>query len=112
MYNLPLICRTRIKSTYLGNAFYEGDDNWGTYFYILVDREDLNPPISELLRKHPQYVVEFDHEDGVFFVLNINERQSKGIVTPFMSGKYSQIDRDYVNEYFPKRMLSGGVSSN
>lgn len=86
-------------NTYLGNTEYEGENSWGKYMYIEFNHENLNEVLQ--LKTHPQYLTHFHSSvnNNIFFVFEITTNQRK-IVDPFLEGKYSKIDRDYVNKYF------------
>lgn len=110
MMNFSEEATKQIKNTYLGNTEYEGENNWGKYFYIELDYEDIKSITNEFLT-HPQYITHFHSaNDTLFYVFEITYNQRK-IVDPFMDGKYSLIDREYVNKYFNK-FINGNVSLN
>lgn len=99
--------------TYLGHVGYEGLDNWGKYFYIEYNLDDLNEKDLDELRDHPQYVIEFNNDNGnVFFVYKITDKQHETIVKPFLEGKYSEIDRGYAKSHFKQYKDNGEVSLN
>lgn len=112
MYKLPSYCRATLESTYLGNIYYEGTQDWGNYFYLEYKRVDLDNNITATIRENLYYIVEFDHEESVFFVLEIPKRYKEGVVDPFLKGEYSKIDRAYVARFFPQRLKDGNTSSN
>lgn len=101
-----------LKSTYLGHIDYEGADNWGDYLYLELDPEEITNEVKKELRNHILYVTEFDGEESRFFVYKLTDKQKITIVMPFLSGKYSQIDREYVAKYFPKYTRQGTISNN
>lgn len=110
MFYFPKFINPHID-TYLGCIPYEGDMNWGDYFYISC-AEDCPDNVVSVLRKHSQYKTEFQFEDTYFYVFDITEKQKESIVTPFINGAYSKIDREYVARCFPKFNDLGNVSTN
>jgi hypothetical protein len=40
-------------------------------------------------------------EDVFVYVFNITDAQHESVVKPFLEGKYSEVDRTYVEKYFP-----------
>ena len=106
----PLIAKS-ITNTYLGHAHYEGSNVWGNYFYIQIVNELLDPTLLSNLRNHNQYETEIDDIDWVLFAFKFTPEQKTKIINPFLEGKYSKIDREYVRENFPMNS-NGKVSMN
>lgn len=106
----PLVLRSYTK-TYIGNVNYEGNNIWGNFLYLQITKELLDDILLSTLRNHEQYKTELDEEDFVLFVFEFTPMQRLSIVMPFIMGKYSEIDRNYVNKNFPKE-ISGSVSFN
>jgi len=51
----------------------------------------------------------YDHH----FVFTIPDNIKERVVTPFLNGKYSEIDEDYKNNgYFPKYLTNGEINTN
>lgn len=101
-----------IVTTYLGHVEYEGLDSWGNYFYIEYNPLELNEGALKELRKHPQYITELDTEEGtLIFVYKLTRFQKSEIIKPFLEGKYSEINRDYVKAHFT-REVNGNYSMN
>lgn len=100
----------QLIATYTGNIHYEGTDTWGNYLYLQVK---ATAPIEMLteLRLHPWY----EHEEhmmnpnSIMFTFKPDEITYKTIFKPFVDGKYSQIDRAYVEKYF--NYLEDGVKN-
>lgn len=101
----------KIKNTYCGNVNWEGNDNWGDYYYVVLDDSSYN--LLMILRDHPEYRDDFYTDDGQFMmVFKVPFKYKESVVQPFLKGKYSQIDREYVAKYFPKYAGPGMISSN
>ena len=112
IFNFSEIIKKSYSKTYLGHRDYEGKDKWGNYLYLQVTSELLDGILLSELRNHERYVTELDEEDYVFFVFEFLPFEKENIVDPFLTGKYSQINKDYVNKYFPMRNKNGSVSMN
>lgn len=110
MINLK-VPNSTIINTYLGNTEYQGDNNWGKYLYVEIEDQHIKS-VWEEIKTHPQYVTYFhcSENSNAFIVFEITNNQRK-IVDPFLQGKYSEIDRDYVNKYFTK-YINENISLN
>lgn len=108
MFNLK-IPESLIINTYMGNSEYEGNDVWGNHFYIEV--EDCTPElVLRKMRNHSSYHTDYVTDDqNLMFVYTITDYQKENIVKPFLQGRYSMIDREYVRTYFPA-FLKGEIS--
>ena len=60
------------------------------------------------MRELPCYRDEYDVEDGVIFVCEI-PKEYKHILKPFKEGKYSEIDKKYIQERIPQ-YINGKLS--
>ena len=47
-------------------------------------------------------------EERILFVFNIPSKWKETVVEPFLQGKYSEIDREYVKRYFPESVYKSG----
>lgn len=109
---LPMLeLSSKIKSdvlmTYIGNVEFEGNDNWGRYIYIELDNLASKSNI-EILRKHKWYIGEYDPtEVSIIFIFQPNEEIYRNVIAPFCEGKYSKIDKTYVNKYFSNQSSIG-----
>ncbi len=72
------------------------------YIHVL----DVDHPFISFLRENSEqeYRVN-DNEIG--FIWTLTEDQKSTIVAPFLEGKYSKIDRDYVSKNFPEKEFTG-----
>jgi hypothetical protein len=101
-----------IIATYIGNVEYEGNDNWGDYYYILI-KSDLGSNLLSQLRAHPWYQLEYDPTiDTIMIVFKPDEEVAKTIFKPFSEGKYSEISRAYVNKHFTEKSIDGSRTMN
>lgn len=86
----------------MGNVEYEGDDNWGDYFYIICDKDELSSNILPIV-KHSQYIGEIDIDEiDIMYIFKITTEQKLTIVNPFLRGEYSKIDSSYFYSHFKK----------
>jgi len=88
-------------SIYLGNYLVQGDQ-WGEYLYLVLNGA-ITSELREILDNHPQKVSE---SDGIY-TFAITDKDKETIVSPFLKGKYSEIDRDYVAKNFPNKEYIG-----
>lgn len=101
----------KVQNTYCGNIYWEGTDNWGDYYYVVLN--DPSTRLLTILRDHPEYKDEFYTEDEQFMmVFGVPPKYRNTVMEPFLEGKYSQIDRQYVDKYFLKYTGPGMISSN
>jgi len=63
---------------------------------------------EEKLKTHKRFVTSYNlNEDHRMFVFSFEDNFKQSVVSPFLAGKYSKIDRDYVNMFFPREIISG-----
>ena len=100
-----------VTETYIGNSEFEGNNNWGDYFYVVL-KNGYTSGLLNKMRSSKMYHTEMDPDEGhTMFVYKIIDYYKSRVVIPFMEGKYSQIDRDYVAKNFQAR-VAGGLSTN
>lgn len=100
-----------LHNAYIGNVEYEGDESWGNYLYV----ELLNNPSERLLsliRNNSLYRTEIHLENTILIVFNIPHKLKENVVIPILEGKYSKVDRMYVNKYFSQYRGNGAISNN
>lgn len=108
---MPAEFYQKLEDTYLGNVEWEGEDSWGNYYYV-VSTQDYSNILLTKIRNHPMYVDSyFDNEGRQIVVFKFTEEQKEKIVNPFIVGRYSEIDREYVAKNF-KKSSGRGVSTN
>jgi hypothetical protein len=55
-----------------------------------------------LLRGHHRFVESYSPVDGdTLYAFKLSEDEQQKLVKPFVEGRYSKIDRDYVEKFFP-----------
>lgn len=92
-------------NTYLKDAKFE-DEQLGGHFYFLF-KSSLSPQMSGKLEGHPLFVEKYPiGEDQVMFKFKIPDEQVHNVVTPFLQGKYSEVDKTYVDANFPDEPTS------
>lgn len=90
-------------NTYLG---YQTEDAYGKYFYFLF-KDPMREDLREHLTLHPLFLEQFVPNDGeIMFKFRVPDDVYEQVVHPFIRGKYSEIDRTYVEENFPRDPLS------
>lgn len=101
MMNFKYYVYPHLINTYVGNIHFEGDDDWGKYFHIQMSADTPSEILAEL-RNHSWYVIEEHFADpaSIMFTFQPDAEITSSILSPFIKGKYSQIDRGYVNKHF------------
>ena len=95
----------------LTNGFqsaYLGDETtnpgvWGEYLYLTFDKHELTQELIEELKDHGLLNKTYQSilDDSIqVYRFDIDEEDSESIVQPFIKGKYSEINREYVKENF------------
>lgn len=101
-----------LLNCYVGNVEYEGTDNWGDYIYIEVNYT-CPKELLESLQKHDWYKTEIDSlNQTIILVFEPDENTKTKILKPFIEGKYSKIDKDYVEKYFNYKEIDGSKPIN
>lgn len=96
-------------STYMGDRLYTGDNSWGENLFIKIDKTSLSQNFESKLKSHKRYVTSYNvpDENTTMFVFSFEDQFKDQVVKPFLEGKYSKIDKSYVNMFFPKEVVSG-----
>ncbi len=88
------------KDTYLGMEGFGCE--YGKCFFFLYD-DSVSPTLLAHFESHPLYLETIRPKEGEIMVaFKIPEERYTTIVKPFLEGKYSHIDRIYVEAKFPK----------
>lgn len=91
------------KNTYLKMEGY--DCEYGKCFFMVYD-DSVSSTLEAHFESHPTFTDKLRPKEGeTVFVFNIPEERYQTVVKPFIDGKYSRIDRSYVEEKFPKDPL-------
>lgn len=87
-------------NTYLASVEYPLEEV-GDFFYFLYN-DTLPEYKTAAFEAHPDFVAKYTPETGkVMFKFRIPADVKSTIVTPFLDGKYSQVDKTYVDTHFP-----------
>lgn len=100
-----------LLNSYLGSVEYTGSSDWGELIFLEFNTSKLSSTFLSELRNSEHYNDEYDPTSNtVHIVFRIPEKYLETVVQPFLEGKYSKIDRNYVKQYFPPMVLtdSGG----
>ena len=109
---MPAEFYQKLEDTFIGNVEWEGEDTWGNYLYV-VSKEDYSNMLLRTIRKHNMYVRDYYDDHGRFIVVfKFTPEQQEAIVKPFIEGRYSEIDRNYVNKNFKRSSGTGKISTN
>lgn len=88
----------RFLNSYLG---YKTDNFETDKIYLRF------PSSPEELKQHKFFVQEIQLDEGVLLVFNIPDEYVKSVIEPFIKGKYSEIDKEYVKKHFPRYYIIG-----
>ena len=61
----------------------------------------IKPPTQEYLTSHVRYESTITFDDEVIYVFSLTDDEIRGVIQPFIDGKYSLISRDWVSKYYP-----------
>lgn len=62
----------------------------------------MDEALSEYLKSHPLFErIHIPMEGMTSFVFRLPEGDKEKVIKPFLEGKYSKVDRAYVEEHFP-----------
>lgn len=98
-----------LSNTYMGSNHFSGEQNvWGEYFFLEFHNDKLGESDISKLRACPYYISEYDPNDYItHIVFNIPQEYKEGVVKPFLEGKFSKIDRNYVNTFHGPTIRNG-----
>lgn len=85
-------------NAYIG-YYHEEGTQWGRHIYLLF-RKMPKHLMRELAEKNNLVNSHFTTE-GVLLQFSIDEQIRESVVKPFLEGKYSEVDRDFVAENHP-----------
>ncbi len=94
-------------NSYLGYYLKTGD-TWGECIYLSFEESKLTEHMVSYLMKHEQFLSSMVDGNTRIFEFRVTESTQDAIVKPFLEGKYSKVDKDYVNNNFPKLTFSNG----
>jgi hypothetical protein len=70
-------------------------------------KAEITPELDKELEAHPLHSKTLELDDGTFlFEFTIPEESIEGVVKPFLEGRYSKIDRTFVEKHFPDDAFS------
>lgn len=79
-------------SSYVGNTTYE--QTWGEYFHIIFENG-----VPDFAKQHRYFSHEYKDAQGHGAAFIIPDYIKTQVVIPFLDGKYSKIDKDYVDAH-------------
>ena len=86
---------------YIGDQYYDVPSKWGEHFFF-VYKTPMSPALDEAFRNNPLFVDTYSPKDDyITYVFKIKEEDQQKVVKPFLEGKYSEVDREYVEKNFP-----------
>lgn len=93
-------------SAYIGDQDME-PEVWGERLYLLFLGDLLKPFMIETLRNRKDFHTMRSTAKGILMSFTFTDDFKLRVVKPFLMGKYSQIDRDYVKNHFQKHRFDG-----
>lgn len=79
------------------------------YIYLLL-RSPLSQNTIDILNKTSKVADKVNVGDFIVIVIHITYDELNNILMPYLAGKYSTIDKEYVNTYFPPTREDGAVN--
>lgn len=104
--NIDALEKDGLVNSYLGWRKHL-DNSYGQHLYVLFDAEKIPGNRAIELENHQDLIDTVVSESTICFIFNLSDDFKKNVITPFIDGKYSQISREFVEEYHPK-FVSGG----
>ena len=93
----PDLSAQGFETTYLGASYLE-ENNYGKYLILEFKEEN---EYSKALQKHKYYHSTYNLDIGKTHVIFLfTDEAQQGISGKFILGRYSEIDRQYVNSHF------------
>lgn len=90
------------EGTFLADVHQEKYAEWDSPYILLLFNNNLPEPLVTYLEGQPSFVERYSPLRGyTTFVFKMSDEDVKGVLNPFLEGKYSEIDRNYVNKFFP-----------
>jgi hypothetical protein len=100
---LPLVKAEGRKSNEFFIDSYLGDgttDTLGNNLYLLFSKQ-MDAETSEKYVNATNFSTSYEVPNGVMYVFTLTEDEREKVVKPFLQGKYSELDKDYVEKHFP-----------
>ena len=96
-YPSEIFCSSYVNS-YLGADGFE----YGRHLLLLY-AGSVTETLSSQLKSSPYYSTTYCPKEGlVMFVFKITDDLYRKVFKPFIQGKYSEIDRGYVEKHYPR----------
>jgi hypothetical protein len=104
-----LLLRYGMSSAYIDDHNYEKPLATLNSIDVFVEFDLANPTddfedTCMALRQHSNFLDEYEYEHSLIFRFQLSE-EWKHIKEELLTSKYSKIDREYVEKYFPKRTV-------
>ena len=98
-----------LVNSYMGSEEYPTENRWGDVFIL-----EFSVPLSEgdltWIMSNKYYKDNYISSSGTHHVVyEFTEDFKQKVVKPFLEGKYSQIDRDYVESKFAKNIIDANT---
>lgn len=91
---------TLYTSDFVDTYLKKDEEDPGKFIYYLYERT-VDPKIVSYFEAHKSFVERQDTEDGkILLKMRVDDEAFEKVMKPFLAGKYSQVDKDYVEKYF------------
>lgn len=87
---------------YLGDVSRRGELDWDEVLYLEL-KKPPSPVLQEYLTEGNGFIDNYQDENGYVYVKELDGEELNWIITPFIKGEYSKIDREYVRKNFPRK---------
>jgi hypothetical protein len=102
---LPYLNKNGFKDSYLGDSEYTGTNEWGENLFLRFHTDLIQDTLENTLMSSEEFITSYasgENAEYTIFVFDLDDQIRETIIKPFLDGKYSEIDRVYVKNNFPK----------
>lgn len=96
-------------NSYLGWSKHLSN-TYGQYLYCLFDKNLIPNSRLKELDSHTALVDKQVLDDSIVYIFSLSEDFKRSVILPFSEGKYSQIDRKFVEAMHPVFISDDGMS--
>lgn len=99
---LPLIKSEGRKSNefFIDSYLGDGTGTLGDNLYLLFSKQ-MDAETSEKYKNAANFSSTYEVPNGIMYVFSLTEEEKEKVVKPFLQGKYSELDKTYVEKFFP-----------
>jgi hypothetical protein len=86
------------------------ENAYGQYIYVLFDKNLIPASRLQELDNHNALIDKKLMDDVIVYIFSMNNDFKKDVIEPFIQGKYSQIDRKFVQQAHPTHISEDTLS--